>query len=92
MNDVIAEFVDYLLNTKHYSTYTATSYETDIHDFINFFERFNDGSVEITDVVSADTFCFRSWLADRARRELAHKSTARALSSLRRICITMQLV
>ena len=83
MNEIIAEFVDYLLNTKHYSTYTATSYETDIRDFINFVTRFNDGPVEITDVVSADTFCFRSWLADRARRELAHKSTARALSSLR---------
>lgn len=83
MNDIIAEFVDYLLNTKNYSTHTATAYETDIHDFIKFFARFNDGTVELSDIARADTFVFRGWLADRAKRELTHKSTARALSSLR---------
>lgn len=83
MNEVIAEFTDYLLNTKNYSTHTATAYETDIHDFINFFARFNDGKIELSDVVHCDTFAFRAWMADRARRELTHKSTARALSSLR---------
>lgn len=83
MNEVIAEFSDYLLNTKNYSTHTASAYETDIHDFLNFIRRFNDGSVEIADVGGADTMLFRAWMADRARRELTHKSTARALSSLR---------
>ena len=83
MNDIIAEFVDYLLNTKNYSTHTATAYETDIRDFIKFFARFNDGTVELSDIAGADTFVFRGWLADRAKRELTHKSTARALSSLR---------
>ena len=83
MNEVIAEFVDYLLNTKNYSTHTSAAYESDIHDFTTFFARFNDGHVEIADVARADTFTFRAWLADRAKRELTHKSTARALSSLR---------
>lgn len=83
MNEIIAEFVDYLLNTKNYSTHTATAYETDIHDFINFFARFNDGCVELSDIARCDTFAFRAWMADRAKRELTHKSTARALSSLR---------
>ena len=83
MNDVIAEFVDYLLNTKNYSTHTASAYESDIRDFVKFFGRFDDGNVKLTDIASADTFSFRSWLADRAKRELTHKSTARALSSLR---------
>ena len=82
MNEIIAEFTDYLLNTKNYSTRTCTAYETDIRDFIKFFTRFND-SVELTDIARADTFAFRGWLADRAKRELTHKSTARALSSLR---------
>ena len=82
MNEVIAEFVDYLLNTKNYSTHTASAYESDIRDFLNFFARFND-TVELADIAGADTFAFRRWLADRARRELTHKSTARALSSLR---------
>ena len=83
MNEVIAEFTDYLLNTKNYSTHTATAYESDINDFLKFFARFNDGTVELQNVAKCDTFAFRAWMADRARRELTHKSTARALSSLR---------
>ncbi len=83
MNETIAEFIDYLLNTKNYSTHTASAYESDICDFINFFARFNDGSVDLRDIEKCDTFSFRAWLADRAKRELTHKSTARALSSLR---------
>lgn len=83
MNEVIAEFVDYLLNTKNYSTHTASAYQNDIHDFVKFFARFNNGSVALTDIAKADTFAFRAWMADRAKRELTHKSSARALSSLR---------
>lgn len=82
MNEIIAEFVDYLLNTKNYSTYTVSAYESDIRDFLNFFARFSN-AVELSDIAHADTFSFRGWLADRAKRELTHKSTARALSSLR---------
>ena len=83
MNEVIAEFNDYLLNTKNYSTHTVTAYDTDIRDFISFFAHFNNGKIELNDVAKADTFSFRAWLANRAKRELTHKSTARALSSLR---------
>jgi integrase/recombinase XerC len=82
MNNVIAEFTDYLLNTKNYSIHTCTAYETDIRDFLKFFAHFND-TAELNDIARADTFAFRGWLADRAKRELTHKSTARALSSLR---------
>lgn len=82
MNEIIAEFTDYLLNTKNYSTHTVSAYETDIRDFIKFIARFND-TTELNNVAHADTFTFRGWLADRAKRELTHKSTARALSSLR---------
>ena len=83
MKEIIGEFVEYLLNTKNYSTHTATAYESDISDFLKFFARFNNGTVELTDIVRCDTFAFRAWMADRAKRELTHKSTARALSSLR---------
>ena len=83
MNEIIAEFVDYLLNTKNYSTHTASAYESDIRDFIKFFARFNDDNVDLINIAKCDTLSFRSWMADRARRELTHKSTARALSSLR---------
>lgn len=83
MNEIIAEFTDYLLNTKNYSTHTAAAYENDIRDFIKFLARFNNGDVDVASVVSCDTLGFRGWMADRAKRELTHKSTARALSSLR---------
>lgn len=83
MNEIIAEFTDYLLNTKNYSTHTASAYENDIKDFVIFLSHFDNGKVDLTDVARADTFAFRGWLANRAKRELTHKSTARALSSLR---------
>lgn len=83
MNEIIDEFGDYLLNTKNYSTHTVTAYYTDIRDFLTFFRYFNDDKLELIDIAKCDTFAFRAWLADRARRNLTHKSTARALSSLR---------
>ncbi|MBR2286201.1 MAG: tyrosine recombinase XerC [Alphaproteobacteria bacterium] len=83
MNEIVGEFIEYLIGTKNYSEHTATAYETDIRDFLKFYERFIGGDVALGDMARADTISFRSYLADRARRGLAHKSTARALSSLR---------
>lgn len=83
MNDAIADFINYLLQTKNYSSHTGTAYETDIRDFIKFYTNFTGADVFPKDLSDIDTTAFRSWLADRQRRSLAHKSTARALSSLR---------
>ena len=83
MNEIIGEFIEYLVGTKNYSEHTATAYETDIREFIEFYEKFAGGTVGLSDMSRADTICFRAYLADRQRRGLAHKSTARALSSLR---------
>lgn len=83
MNEVIAEFINYLTQTKNYSAHTAIAYETDIRDFIKFYENFISADVFVKDLSRVDTIAFRSWLADRQKRDLAHKSTARALSSVR---------
>lgn len=83
MNEYLDEFIEYLTGTKNYSEHTATAYETDIREFIEFLGRFIGGDVGPANMAAADTICFRAYLADRARRGLAHKSTARALSSLR---------
>ena len=83
MNEYVVDFVNYLTQTKNYSVHTATSYEMDICDFINFYNNYIGADVSLSDLARADTICFRAWLADRSRRNLAHKSTARALSSLR---------
>ncbi len=83
MIDVINNFIDYLTGVKNYSQYTAIAYEKDIRDFIEFLEKFNSTDVFVNDLSKIDTLGFRSWLADRQRRKLSHKSTARALSSVR---------
>ncbi len=83
MKEIIAEFTDYLLNTKNYSTNTVSAYEQDIYDFIDFFQRYNNTQPTIQDIEKIDTLGFRSWLADRVKRNLSNKSTARALSSMR---------
>lgn len=83
MNEYIVAFVEYLANTKNYSAHTTNAYEMDIRDFIHFYENFAGGEIGLANMSRADTLCFRAWLADRGRRNLAHKSTARALSSLR---------
>lgn len=83
MNEAVAAFTEYLAQTKHYSVHTVAAYETDIHDFLSFYTDYAGGGAELADLARADTLCFRAWLASRARRNLAHKSTARAMSSLR---------
>lgn len=83
MNEIIVEFINYLTQTKNYSVHTAIAYETDIRDFIKFYENFISADVFVKDLSRVDTIAFRSWLADRQKRDLSHKSTARALSSVR---------
>ena len=83
MNELIADFVSYLLNTKNYSAHTAEAYERDLSDFVSFYSRWAGTELMPQDLSKLDTFGFRAWLADRAQRHLEHKSTARALSSLR---------
>lgn len=83
MNDVVAEFMQYLLNIKRYSAHTAAAYEFDLDDFFKFYQSYAGATPSLQDMGNVDTLMLRSWLADRARRGLLHVSTARALSSLR---------
>ncbi len=83
MDDLIAEFSDYLVGTRNYSVHTASAYSADLADFANFLKNFSGGDMGINDLARVDTIAFRSWLANRQKRELSFKSTARALSSVR---------
>jgi len=83
MQDLIAEFSEYLVKTRHYSAHTALAYSTDLSDFACFLNNFSGGDVLLDGIGRVDTIAFRSWLADRQRRDLSFKSTARALSSVR---------
>ena len=83
MQEYLIEFIEYLTKVKNYSAHTSAAYETDVCDFIKFLGEYVGADVSLAQVAGADTTCFRAWLANRARRNLSHKSTARALSSLR---------
>ncbi len=83
MNDAIAIFLSYLTDTKNYSLHTVTAYESDIRDFVSFYERFTGSTLFVRDMSNIDTMCFRSYLADAQRRGLSAKTVGRSLSSLR---------
>jgi integrase/recombinase XerC len=80
---LLKSFIEHLLKTKKYSSHTALAYQSDIEDFIKFYGDYCGNSCRDVDFAAADALLFRAWLADRARRKLSAKSTARALSSLR---------
>ena len=83
MNNDIDSFINYLLNTKKYSSHTAAAYRSDIADFMKFYVGYCGNSCQRQDLERIDSLTLRAWLADRARRKLGAKSTSRALSSLR---------
>lgn len=83
MQDIVQEFLEYLEKIKGYSVHTVSAYEMDVDEFLVFLSKFNGLDVGVADLARADTICFRAYLADRQRRGMAPKSTARAMSSLR---------
>ncbi|MDR3208884.1 MAG: tyrosine recombinase XerC [Rickettsiales bacterium] len=83
MNEIIHSFADYLRHTKRYSEATADSYESDIRDFMTFYGVFSGAEVLPNDLARIGTTGFRAWLADRQRRKMAARSTARAMSAMR---------
>ena len=83
MQEIINEFIEYLIKTKQYSSHTGLAYEMDINDFVSFMARLNNADIFVRDLAGIDTLMFRSWLADRQKRGLSFKSTARAMSSVR---------
>jgi integrase/recombinase XerC len=83
MNEIVAEFLEYLRHIKNYSDSTADSYENDIRDFVSFCGKFSGDGLLPNDLARIDALQFRAWLADRQRRKLAARSTARALSAIR---------
>jgi integrase/recombinase XerC len=83
MNEIIVDFLGYLQHTKQYSDLTAISYENDLRDFIKFCEKFSGSDLLPNDLAKVDTLQFRAWLADRQKRKMAMRSTARAMSAVR---------
>ncbi|MDR1826690.1 MAG: tyrosine recombinase XerC [Rickettsiales bacterium] len=83
MNDVVLAFSDHLIHAKKYSDLTAEAYVRDIRDFLDFWTEFNGAEILPADLARVDAVAFRAWLANRQRRGLAARSTARAMAALR---------
>ncbi|MCL2338645.1 MAG: tyrosine recombinase XerC [Proteobacteria bacterium] len=84
MKELIDEFVNYLLNVRKYSENTAKAYESDLREFVAFYQEWAGAELLPGDIATLDTTAFRAWLAERQKNNLKNKSTARALSSIRR--------
>ena len=68
MDNIVADFIEYLTGTKNYSSHTATAYQSDIYEFIKFMTQFADSEPDLNTLARADTIFFRSFLADCQRR------------------------
>ncbi|MDR1696599.1 MAG: tyrosine-type recombinase/integrase [Rickettsiales bacterium] len=86
MNEIIAEFLSFLIDEKKYSSATSVAYESDLADFLKFYENWAGNAPAPHDFRAMPATCFRAWLADRQRRELSPRSTARAMAAMRTFC------
>lgn len=84
MQEEIKQFLAYLRDTKGYSNNTIDAYQRDLADFVGFVARANSAPVFARDAANMDTVVFRGWLAHRQKRGLSFRSSARAMSALRK--------
>jgi integrase/recombinase XerC len=82
LNNLIANFLEFLTVEKKYSKHTISSYHLDIGDFINFL--FNKINKKITkaDLENLTIYDFRKWLSIRLENHV-NSSNARSLAALR---------
>jgi integrase/recombinase XerC len=76
---MLASFLNYLRYEKRYSSYTISSYETDLVSFFNFLN-IQYGSVNLREINHSYV---RSWLAGLKEDKLTARTINRKISSLR---------
>ncbi len=81
--DAIGEWRRWLADEKRSSGHTIDAYQRDITAFLNFLCQHLGHPPGIPDLARLGATDFRSYLAERASRNLARTSTARAMSTLR---------
>ena len=77
MNKPEQEFLDHLLNVRHYSSKTIISYQEDIDIFCDYI--FKEGTL----MEDVDTLSIRNFLTEELARGVSKRSCKRRLSSLR---------
>lgn len=78
VNNLLQLFVGYLQIERNYSKYTIVSYQNDVEHFVQFMEQ--EGISSFLDVTYIDVRLYLTTLHDE---QLARKSVARKVSSLR---------
>ena len=76
MNKPEQEFLDHLLNVRHYSPKTVDSYQEDIDIFCDYI--FKEGTL----MEDVDTLSIRNFLTEELARGVSKRSCKRRLSSL----------
>lgn len=82
LDSILSRYHHHLASEKRYSPRTVTSYERDLHDFIQWLEK----QATDTDISlgSVQTWQIRHWISQLHRKGLSGKSLQRKLSSIRR--------
>jgi integrase/recombinase XerC len=83
LHEVIQEWFSYLKNEKQYSPHTVRAYQTDLLSFLDFQRGHLNEDITLDILEKLSTRDFRAWLAARKRKQISHKATARALSTIR---------
>lgn len=83
MKDLVSQWLLYLEQERGYSDHTTSSYHNDLKNYMEFLQKFNADSVDLSSLASADLRLIRSWLADRRLQNYNPSSSARALSAVK---------
>jgi integrase/recombinase XerC len=83
IGQTVKEWFSYLKNEKQYSQHTLRAYESDLLAFFAFQSQHFGEDITVSVLEKIAVRDFRAWLAHRQRSEKSHKSTARAMSTVR---------
>ncbi len=83
MENLVQQFLDYLLLEKRYSKHTVAAYSIDVKDFLAFQMNHHGGVLQQADLKKISVTDIRAWLAHRRARELSATSLARGLSCIK---------
>ncbi len=80
---LIERWMRYLATEKHYSPHTLTSYRHDLTHYCQFMARHMGRTLSFKQCLAIELSDIRSWLSERKKQGLSHRSTARAVSTIR---------
>ena len=79
--DIISEFLTYLVKERHYSKFTINAYGYDLYRFVEFFEEYS--GTPVSDFGDVDKIAIRHFLGKEFEEGYSSKTVARRLASLK---------